>query len=186
MLALGLVLNTLGIGLFCWLIFVLAVYALPFFVAVTVGMLAFRDGAGVFGALLIGIVSGALTLAAGQLTLTVSRSSTLRVAIATVFAVPAAIAGYQVVFALSQRGAFAGLARGLRLRRCALHRRHGMGAFDRFREDPPVGLGRSGGEYTSTSSYRRHARAMRLRRHQVQQARTETRLNERGARLSER
>lgn len=104
MLALGLVLNTLGIGLFCWLIFVLAVYALPFFVAVTVGMSAFHDGAGVFGALLIGIVSGALTLAAGQLTLAVSRSLTLRVTIATVFAVPAAIAGYQVVFALSQIG----------------------------------------------------------------------------------
>lgn len=102
MLALGLALNTLGIGLFCWLIFALAVYALPFFVAVTVGMSAFRDGAGVFGALLIGIVSGALTLAAGQLTLAVSQSLTLRVAIATVFAVPAAIAGYHVVFALSQ------------------------------------------------------------------------------------
>ena len=35
MLALGLVLNTVGIGLFCWLIFTLAVYALPFFVAVS-------------------------------------------------------------------------------------------------------------------------------------------------------
>lgn len=104
MLALGLALNTLGIGLFCWLMFALAVYALPFFVAVTVGMSAFRDGAGVFGALLIGIVSGALTLAAGQLTLAVSQSLTLRVAIATVFAVPAAIAGYHVVFALSQIG----------------------------------------------------------------------------------
>ncbi|MGY3442798.1 hypothetical protein [Bradyrhizobium sp. USDA 4473] len=33
MLAIGLVLNTLGIGLFCWAIFTLAVYALPFFVA---------------------------------------------------------------------------------------------------------------------------------------------------------
>ena len=30
MLALGLLLNTVGIGLFCWLIFTLAVYALPF------------------------------------------------------------------------------------------------------------------------------------------------------------
>ena len=35
MLALGLVLNTVGLGLFCWLIFALAVYAVPFFVAVT-------------------------------------------------------------------------------------------------------------------------------------------------------
>ena len=104
MLALGLVLNTLGIGLFCWLIFALAVYALPFFVALSFGMLAFRNGAGVVGALLIGIVSGALTLAAGQVALAVSRSLTLSVAIATVFAVPAAIAGYHVVFALSQIG----------------------------------------------------------------------------------
>jgi hypothetical protein len=104
MLILGLVLNAVGIGLFCWLIFALAVYALPFFVALSVGMLAFRDGAGVFGALLIGIASGALTLAAGQVAVAVSRSLTLRVAIATAFAVPAAIAGYHVVFAMSQIG----------------------------------------------------------------------------------
>ncbi|UPJ44010.1 hypothetical protein IVB40_08110 [Bradyrhizobium sp. 40] len=104
MLALGLVLNTLGIGLFCWLIFALAIYALPFFVALSVGMLAFRDGVGVVGALLSGIVSGALTLAVGQVAVAVSRSRTLRIAIATAFAVPAAIAGYHVVFALSQIG----------------------------------------------------------------------------------
>ena len=51
MLALGLVLNTVGIGLFCWLIFALAVYAVPFFVAVSIGMLTFHSGAGVIGAL---------------------------------------------------------------------------------------------------------------------------------------
>jgi hypothetical protein len=104
MLAIGLVLNTLGIGLFCWAIFALAVYALPFFVALSIGTLAFRDGAGVFGALLIGVASGALTLAAGRVAVAFSRSLALRVAIATVFAVPAAIAGYHVVFALSQIG----------------------------------------------------------------------------------
>ncbi|MDH2347743.1 hypothetical protein [Bradyrhizobium sp. SSUT77] len=103
-LALGLVLNILAIGLFCWVIFALAVYALPFFVALSVGMWAFRHGAGVFGALLIGIASGALTLAAGQVAVAFSRSLTLRVAIATAFAVPAAIAGYHVMFALSQIG----------------------------------------------------------------------------------
>ena len=104
MLALGLVLNTLGIGLFCWAICALAVYALPFFVAPSVGMFAFRHGAGVFGALLIGVASGALTLAAGRVAVAFFRSLALRVAIATVFAVPAAIAGYHVVFALSQIG----------------------------------------------------------------------------------
>jgi len=32
MLALGLLLNTVGLGIICWLIFTLAVYVLPFFV----------------------------------------------------------------------------------------------------------------------------------------------------------
>ncbi|WP_247478357.1 MULTISPECIES: hypothetical protein [unclassified Bradyrhizobium] len=79
-------------------------YALPFFVALSIGTLAFRDGAGVFGALLIGVASGALTFAAGRVAVAFSRSLALRVAIATVFAAPAAIAGYHVVFALSQIG----------------------------------------------------------------------------------
>jgi hypothetical protein len=104
MLALGLVLNTLGIGLFCWAIFALAVYALPFFVAVSIGMIAFHSGAGVVGALLIGLTSGALTLAVAQVAVAVSRVRTLRIAIAAAFAVPAAIAGYHVMFALSQIG----------------------------------------------------------------------------------
>ena len=86
MLALGLVLNTVGIGLFCWLIFALAVYALPFFVAVSIGMLAFHSGAGVIGALLVGIVAGgALTLVIGQTAFAMTRSMILRAAIAAAF-----------------------------------------------------------------------------------------------------
>jgi hypothetical protein len=82
----------------------LAVYALPLFVALSIGMLAFRGGAGVVGALLIGLASGALTLAVGQVAVAASRVRTLRIAIAAAFAVPAAIAGYHVVFAMSQIG----------------------------------------------------------------------------------
>lgn len=104
MLALGLVLNTIGIGLFCWLIFALAVYALPFFVALSIGMMTFHSGAGVVGALLVGVASGALTLAVAQVAVAVSRSLILRIAIATAFAVPAAVAGYHLVFGLSQIG----------------------------------------------------------------------------------
>ncbi|MGC0394053.1 hypothetical protein ABIF91_006439 [Bradyrhizobium sp. USDA 241] len=66
MLGLGLVLNTLGIGLFCWAIFALAVYALPFFVALSIGMTAFQSGAGLIGALLIATAGGALTLVLGS------------------------------------------------------------------------------------------------------------------------
>jgi hypothetical protein len=104
MLALGLVLNTVGIGLFCWLIFALAVYALPFFVAVSVGIMAFHGGAGVIGALLIGIAAGAFTLAIGQTAFAIARSPIFHAAIGAVFAIPAAIAGYHVLFAMSQIG----------------------------------------------------------------------------------
>ncbi|SFJ92663.1 hypothetical protein [Bradyrhizobium sp. Gha] len=102
--ALGLVLNALGIGLFCWAIFALAVYALPFFVALSIGMTAFQSGAGLIGALLIAMAGAALTLVLGQVAVAVIRSLALRIAIATAFAVPAAVAGYHVVFAVSQIG----------------------------------------------------------------------------------
>jgi hypothetical protein len=104
MLALGLLLNTVGIGLFCWLIFALAVHALPFFVALSVGMIVFHGGAGVIGAPIVGIAAGALTLAVGQTAFAIARSLVLRAAIAVWFALPAAIAGYHVVFVMSQIG----------------------------------------------------------------------------------
>jgi hypothetical protein len=104
MLALGLVLNTLGIGLFCWTIFTLAVYALPFFVALSIGMTTLQSGAGVVCALLIGTASGALTLVVGRTAVAVTRCSTLHTAVATAFAVPAAVAGYHLFYALSHIG----------------------------------------------------------------------------------
>ncbi len=104
MLVIGIILSMLGIGLFCWLIFTLAVYALPFSLGLTAGAAAFHGGAGIFGALLVGIVAGALTLAIGQIAFAVVRPLILRAAIAAAFAVPAAIAGYHAVLGLSQIG----------------------------------------------------------------------------------
>jgi len=104
MLALGLALNAVGIGLFCWLIFTLAVYALPFFVAVSTGMIAFHSGAGILGAPLVAIAAGVLALAAGRTALAMTRFPILRAAIAAAFAIPAAIAGYHVLFTMSQLG----------------------------------------------------------------------------------
>jgi hypothetical protein len=104
MLVIGLILSIFGIGLFCWLIFTLAVYALPFFVGLTAGMAAFHDGAGVLGALLIGVVVGALTLGIGQIAFALVKPIPLRAAIAAAFAIPAAIAGYHAVLGLSQIG----------------------------------------------------------------------------------
>jgi hypothetical protein len=87
-----------------WLVFTLAVYALPFFVAVSAGMMAFHGGAGIFGAPLVGIAAGAVTLAIAQTAFAVARSLIFRALIAAAFAVPAAVAGYHVVLVMSQIG----------------------------------------------------------------------------------
>ena len=104
MLALGLLLNTVGIGLFSWLIFTLAAYALPFSVAVSAGMMAFHSGAGILGAPLVGVGAGAATLAIGQTVFAATRHRILRAAIAGVFAVPAAIAGIPAGGSPANRG----------------------------------------------------------------------------------
>ena len=100
----GLILSMFGIGLFCWLIFTLAVYALPFFIGLMAGMAAFHSGAGVIGALLAGVIAGALTLIIGQIAFAVVRPLILRAGIAALFAIPAAVAGYHAVLGLSQIG----------------------------------------------------------------------------------
>jgi hypothetical protein len=105
MLALGLLLNTLGIGLFCWLIFTLAVYALPFFVAINAGIWAYHGGAGLIGVPLIAIVAGGMTLAIAQIAFAMTRSPILRAIIAALFALPATFAGYHVALAMAQIGA---------------------------------------------------------------------------------
>jgi hypothetical protein len=104
MLALGLLLNTVGIGLFCWLIFTLAVYALPFFVAINAGIWAFHSGAGVLGTPLVAIAAGGMSLAIAQIAFAITRSPILRAIIAAVFASPATFAGYHVVLAMAQVG----------------------------------------------------------------------------------
>src|SRR6266567_1578084 len=95
MIVIGIILGAFGIGFFCWLLFTLAVYVLPFFASVTAGLAAFHSGAGVIGAIAVGAVAGIITLIAGQLAFA---------AIGLLFAVPAAVAGYHATLALAQIG----------------------------------------------------------------------------------
>ena len=104
MLALGLLLNTVGIGLFCWLIFTLAVYALPFFVAINAGLWAFHRDAGLLGAPIVAIAAGGMTLAIAQIVFAMTRSLILRAVIGAVFALPATLAGYHVTLTMAQIG----------------------------------------------------------------------------------
>lgn len=100
----GIIFSVFGIGFFCWLLFTLAVYALPFFATVTAGLAAFHSGAGVIGAIVVGIVAGAVTLGAGQLAVIVAGSPLIRAAIALLFATPAAVAGYHAALAVAHIG----------------------------------------------------------------------------------
>lgn len=101
MLALGIVLNIIGLGFFCWVLFTLAIYALPFFVGMTVGLYAHDSGTGPLGAIVFGIVAAAFVLVIGQTIFSLVRTPILRIAVALMFAVPAALAGYYATFGLS-------------------------------------------------------------------------------------
>lgn len=100
-LALGIVLNITGLGFFCWVLLTLAIYALPFFVGMTAGLYAHGAGAGPFGAIVLGLLAAAFTLVIGQTIFSLVRTPVLRIAVALMSAVPAALAGYYATFRLS-------------------------------------------------------------------------------------
>ncbi|MCK1572774.1 hypothetical protein [Bradyrhizobium sp. 174] len=104
MLIIGLLLNIVGLGIFCWALFALAIHALPFFVGMTVGIYSFQAGAGPFGAIVVGFVAAGFTFVVGQYAVSVARSPIVRPVIGLLFAVPAAQAGYSVTLALAHLG----------------------------------------------------------------------------------
>ena len=104
MLIVGIILSVFGIGFFCWLLFTLAVYALPFFAGITTGLAAFHSGFGVIGALIVGVLAGGATLAIGQIVFAAVRTPLIRAAIGLLYAVPAAIAGYHATLGLAHIG----------------------------------------------------------------------------------
>jgi hypothetical protein len=104
MLIVGIVLSAFGIGFFCWLLFTLAVYALPFFAGMTAGLAAFHSGSSVLGALIVGVLAGGATLAIGQIVFATVRTPLIRAVIGLLYAVPASIAGYHATLGLAHIG----------------------------------------------------------------------------------
>lgn len=94
MIILGILLSIAAIGFFCWLLFTLAVFALPLFVGMSVGAWANQSGAGLLGAILAGLFAAGLTLGVGQIGLMLARANWARLLIALVFVAPAIMAGY--------------------------------------------------------------------------------------------
>jgi len=104
MIVVGLVLSVAAVGFFCWLLFTLAIYALPFFVGVNAAFFAYHHDAGVIGAFLVALLAGFATLVIGQLAFALIRSPLIRATLALGFAAPAAIAGYYASFGLLHIG----------------------------------------------------------------------------------
>jgi hypothetical protein len=101
MLIIGTILAFVALAYLCWLLFALAVYALPFFAGLSAGLAAYHSGSGPIGAIIVGAVTGAVTLLLGQVALATVRSPLIRGTIALLFAVPAALAGYHAALGLA-------------------------------------------------------------------------------------
>ncbi|MFG1481210.1 hypothetical protein V5F53_21595 [Xanthobacter sp. V4C-4] len=81
----------------CILAYALAVYALPFMLGVEAARWTFASGSGLIGAGLVALVAGVATYGLLLIPFMAVRLPILRLAVALVFAAPAAIAGYALV-----------------------------------------------------------------------------------------
>jgi hypothetical protein len=104
MIIIGIVLSFVGLAYLCWLLFALAVYALPLFAGVTAGRATYHSGSGPIGAIIVGLIASSVTLVLGQIALMTLRSPLIRAVIALLFAVPAAVAGYHAGLGLAHIG----------------------------------------------------------------------------------
>lgn len=100
MIILGILASLAGIAVLCWLLFTLAVFALPSFVALAIASWAYGSGAGIAGTVVVGAVSAAATFGVFQLLLFVLRPVWLKLGVALAFAGPAAIAGYHATLGI--------------------------------------------------------------------------------------
>jgi hypothetical protein len=104
MIVIGIVLSFVGLGFLCWALFALAVHALPLLAGGTAGVAAYHTGAGPVGAILVGLTVGVATATAGQTISAALRSPLIRIPIALLFALPAAVAGYHATLGLARIG----------------------------------------------------------------------------------
>jgi len=84
-------------GVMAVLVYRVAVYALPAIVAVAVTRFAYATGAGIVGAGIVGLLGGVTVFGLMAFLFARLRSPVLRLAVAIVFALPAAVAGYSLL-----------------------------------------------------------------------------------------
>jgi hypothetical protein len=102
MIILGPALVILGIGFLCWLLFTLAVFALPVYVGLTVCLCAVHTGAGALDGIVAALVGGGATFDIGQLALAFAPWAWLRLLIVFAYAVPGTMAGYSATHGIAR------------------------------------------------------------------------------------
>ncbi|MFG1191220.1 hypothetical protein [Xanthobacter flavus] len=102
MIFLGIPLGLAAIALYCWRLFTLAVFALPFFVSVIAGTWAYHTGGGWLGAIVVGLIAGGVTLGVGQVLLVIVHPMWARLLIALAFVAPAVFAGYHATHGIAK------------------------------------------------------------------------------------
>ena len=93
----------IGVGFMIYLLFVAASYVLPLYAALSAGFAALHAGASVTSAVLLGILAFMIVIVLGHMAAQL-RYRYGRIAIALLFAVPTAVAGFQVASALLHLG----------------------------------------------------------------------------------
>lgn len=80
----------------------LAVYALPFMLGSAAAQFAYQTGSGLIGAGLVGLFAAGVAFGILALLFDTLRSPILRLIVALIFAAPAAIAGYALVYGVTR------------------------------------------------------------------------------------
>ena len=93
-----------GLGALCWILFNLAVYALPFAIGLTSGMYLYETGQGVFLSIIAGLFIGGFIAALGEFAFDRIRSIPIKLAIGLIYAIPAGIAGFHAAKGLAEFG----------------------------------------------------------------------------------
>ena len=91
----------IAIVLLCSLLITLTIYALPFYVGLTVGIWVHSNGTGAIGTGAAAIIAGIATLAILHILIATVHSPVLRVGLGLIFAAPAAFAAYHTVHGIT-------------------------------------------------------------------------------------
>ncbi len=89
-------LTILGLGAICWLMFTLAVYALPFWIGLSAAFWLHADDQGLLVAIVGGVAAAGIVAVLGEIVFARVRSVPLRLAIGLIYAIPAGLAGFHM------------------------------------------------------------------------------------------